>query len=187
MNDHQESDEYTVIRRCLQGEQEQFSLLVERYQSMAYTVAYRMLGDQDEANDVGQESFIAAYEGLKGFQFNAKFSTWLYRIVMNKCTDRLRSAKHRVSVDTIADVKASDAATPEENASSRESHDQLQSALNKLPPEYREAVVLKHIEELDYEEMSHILGQAVGTLKVRTYRGREMLKKALEEAGVTHG
>ncbi len=181
------SEEYAVIRQCVQGDRDRFSILVERYKSMVYSVAYRMLGDYDAANDAGQDSFIAAFEGLKDFQYSSKFSTWLYRIVMNKCKDRLRSVKNNIPIDDIAAVRPSGTANPEESASGREYRDAVQAALNKLPPDYREALVLKHIEELDYEEMSHILGTAVGTLKVRTHRGRELLKQVLEKSGVTHG
>jgi RNA polymerase sigma-70 factor (ECF subfamily) len=179
-------DEYDLIRQCLAGERDKFSILVERYKSMAYSVAYRMTGDQDAANDMAQESFLSAYTGLKHFQYSSKFSTWLYQIVMNKCRDYLRAGKNKVSVDEIAELRADPRETPEESASSRQMSGAVRKALGGLPPEYREVIVLKHMEGLDYHEMSQILGASVGALKVRAHRGRELLKDLLEKAGIDH-
>ncbi len=181
------SDEEAIIRQCLDGEKDAFSELVNRYKTMVYNLAYRMMGDTDTANDISQESFIAAYEGLGQFKFGAKFSSWLYRIALNKCRDHLRRAKDTIPADDIAGVRPDPGISPERAASVRQSSDLLQQALDALPAEYREVIVLKHIEELDYEEISAITGTSVSALKVRAHRGREMLRKILEEAGVTHG
>ena len=186
MKDHTAADDYDLIRQCLDGDTDKFSFLVERYKSMLFSLAYRMLGDQDAANDMAQESFISAYVGLKNFHYGSKFSTWLYQILMNKCRDYLRAGKNKVSVDEIAELKSDPKATPEETASIHQTSDVVQKALDGLSPEYREVIVLKHIEELDYHEISDILGVSIAALKVRAYRGREMLRKLLEEAGMNH-
>jgi RNA polymerase sigma-70 factor (ECF subfamily) len=149
-----------------------------------YSIAYRMLGDQDAANDMAQESFISAYTGLRNFQYGSKFSTWLYQILMNKCRDYLRSGKNRVSVDDIAELRSDPGDTPEQSTQAHQLRDAVQEALASLPPDYREVIVLKHLEELDYEEISKILGASVTALKVRAHRGREMLKIILERAGM---
>ena len=176
-------DEEEIIRRCLDGEGDRFAVLVERYRNMAYTVAYRMLGDPDKANDAAQDGFIAAYTSLRNFRFGAKFSTWLYRIVVNKCRDQLRNDCHTVPIDEIADVRADPARTPEQAASSREVRDSVQAALALLQPDYREVLVLKHIQGLDFEEISEITGAGVPALKVRAHRAREMLRAVMEKAG----
>ena len=139
------------------------------------------------AEDVAQESFIAAYQGLKDFKFGSRFSTWLYTIVMNKCRDHLRSKKPGVSIDDIAEVRPDFKPSPEEQASSHQTGEIIQDVLNALPPEYREVIILKHVQDLDYTEIAEILGISVGTLKVRAHRGREMLKRAIEKLGVSHG
>jgi RNA polymerase sigma-70 factor (ECF subfamily) len=126
-------------------------------------------------------------EGLGQFRFGAKFSSWLYSIVLNKCRDHLKLTKDTVSTDAIAEVMADNRTSPEQDASARQSKDVLQKALDVLPAEYREVLILKHIEELEYEEIASITGTGVGALKVRAHRGREMLRKVLEQAGVTHG
>jgi len=185
MNDLQ-PDEEGIIRQCLNGDRNSYSILVDRYKTMVYNVAYRMVGDGDTAKDLAQESFIAAYAGLGRFKFDAKFSSWLYRIALNKCRDHLRLTKENISTDVIAETHPASGRSPEQAAAARESSDILQRALDELPAGYREALILKHIQELDYQEISAITGAGISALKVRVHRGREMLRKILEEAGVTH-
>jgi RNA polymerase sigma-70 factor (ECF subfamily) len=183
----QKSDDEAAVRRCQAGDADSYALLVDRYRKMVYNVAYRMLGDGDTAKDLAQESFIAAYNGIRQFRFGSKFSSWLYSIVLNKCRDHLRQCRDTLSTDDIAGTCPDRKASPEQSAASQESRDTLQQALDLLPADYREVLVLKHIEELDYQEISAITGAGVSALKVRAHRGREMLRKVLEEAGVTHG
>jgi RNA polymerase sigma-70 factor (ECF subfamily) len=181
------NEEETIIRKCLDGDADSYAILVDRYKAMVYNVAYRMVGDEDTAKDLAQESFIAAYNGLGQFRFGAKFSSWLYSIVLNKCRDHLRLTKETVSTDDIADVKPDSGVSPEQAVAAGQSKDLLQQALGVLPEDYREVLILKHIEELDYQEIAAITGTGITALKVRAHRGREMLRKILEEAGVTHG
>ncbi len=187
MKNEEQPDEKAIIRRCLDGDSDSYSVLVDRYKTMVYNLAYRMVGDEDTAKDLAQESFIAAYAGLERFRFGSKFSSWLYSIVLNKCRDHLKLAKDRVSTDEIAEILPDSRTSPEEDAAASQSRDVLQQALDALPEEYREVLILKHIEELDYEEISAVTGAGIAALKVRAHRGREMLRKILEQAGVTHG
>ncbi len=180
------SDEEEVIRQCLDGSEDAFAVLVDRYKAMVYNLAHRMLGDADTANDVAQESFIAAYEGLGKFRFGSKFSTWLYRIALNKCRDHLRAARDTVPADDISGTRSDPGPSPEKAVSALQDSDLLQRALDALPAEYREVIILKHIQELDYAEIAAVTGAGITALKVRAHRGREMLRKLLEEAGVTH-
>lgn len=180
-------EEISIIEQCRNGNSEAFSILVERYQEIVYNVAYRMLGDRDTAFDISQESFISAYEGLKNFRKDSKFSTWLYSITVNKCRDHLRCRKPDMPLDELTDILPSKMANPEESAHRKQLGLALQTTLSELPEDYREVIVLKHIEGLDYKEMEAILGGNVNALKVRTYRAREMLKKLLEDAGVANG
>lgn len=187
MKNDQQPDEEAIIRQCLAGDKDSYSVLVERYKTMAYNVAYRIAGDEDTAKDLAQESFIAAYAGLDGFRFGSKFSSWLYSIILNKCRDHLRTVKDTVSTDDIAEVMPDKGISPEQAASAHQKSAVLQRALNALSPEYREVLILKHIEGLDYQEIAVVTGAGIPALKVRAHRGREMLKKILEKAGVTHG
>ncbi len=180
------SDEEEVIRQCLDGDEDTFAVLVDRYKTMVHNLAYRMLGDTDTANDIAQESFIAAYEGLERFKFGSKFSTWLYRIALNKCRDHLRTVRETVPADEIFGTRSDPGPSPERAVSALEDSDLLQRALDALPADYREVIILKHIQELDYAEIAAVTGAGITALKVRAHRGREMLRKFLEEAGVTH-
>ncbi len=183
----QQPDDEAIIKQCLAGNREAYSGLVERYKTMVYTIAYRMTGDGDIAKDLAQDSFIAAYSGLDRFRFGSKFSSWLYSIALNKCRDHLRQTRETVSTDDIVAVRPDGKASPEQSVATAQNRDLLQQALNGLPPDYREVLILKHIEELDYQEIAAITGAGIAALKVRAHRGREMLRKVLEDAGVTHG
>jgi RNA polymerase sigma-70 factor, ECF subfamily len=177
-------EEYAIIRKCLAGDSEQYAVLVDRYKDMAYNIAFRMLGDADAAKDMAQEGFIAAYNALGGFKFNSRFSSWMYRIVVNKCRDHFRSDRETIPVDEICDYIAVSDPSPEKAASCRQTGDAVQQALNGLPPDYRDVIIMKHIEGLDYQEIADALGVSVSALKVRAHRGREMLRKLLEGMGV---
>lgn len=183
----QHTDESGLIRRCRAGDADAYAALVDRYKAMVYNLAYRMTGDEDTAKDLAQESFISAYSALGRFRFGSKFSSWLYSIVLNKCRDHLRLVKETVSTDDIAGVRPDKGPNPEQAASARQDRDLLQQALNTLSGEYREVLIMKHIEGLDYEEIAGITEVSVAALKVRAHRGREMLRAALEQAGVSHG
>ena len=186
-NDHPFDEEEAIVRQCREGDANAYSTLVDRYKTMVYNVAYRMAGDEDTAKDLAQESFIAAYAGLARFRFGSKFSTWLYSIALNKCRDHLRLMKETVSTDEIAEIIPDRGISPERAAAAGQDRDVLQRALETLPADYREVLILKHIEGLDYGEISAITGMGIPALKVRAHRGREMLRKILERSGVTHG
>jgi RNA polymerase sigma-70 factor (ECF subfamily) len=176
-------EEYAVIRKCLAGDPDHYAVLVDRYKDMAYNIAFRMLGDADAAKDMAQEGFIAAYNALGDFKFNSRFSSWLYRIVVNKCRDHFRAGRENIPVDEICDSIAGPGPSPEKAASCRQTGDVVQQALNRLPRDYREVIIMKHIEGLDYQEIADALGVSVSALKVRAHRGREMLRKLLEGMG----
>lgn len=176
-----------IIERCLGGDRDQYAVLVGRYQDMAYTVAYRMLGDEGRARDAAQEAFLSAYCGLKRFRRRSKFSTWLISIVINACRDQLRKRRGTIALTDVQDSLRSGAADPEERLREKERADMLQQALLRLPPEYREVIVLKHIQGLGYHEIAAMCGEREGTLKVRAHRARELLRWALREGGWNHG
>lgn len=182
-----QTEEYSLIEQCRDGNSDAYTILVERYKEMVYNVACRMIGDRDAAYDISQESFISAYDDLKRFRSDSKFSTWLYSITINKCRDYLRSRKPNTPLDAVTETLPSKMPDPEASMYQKQLGQTLQSAIAALPEDYREVIVLKHIEGLDYKEMEAILGVSVNALKVRTYRAREILKKVLIGAGVSNG
>lgn len=181
---HRGGEEATLIARSLKQDHDAFGQLVDRYAAAIVNLAYRMVGDRADAEDLAQEAFLAAFKALPTFRADSKFSTWLYRIAANKCKDWLR-AKRPAPVDLDAADQAHEQAvesrTPERLLSQRQVADHLNRAIQRLPPLYREAFVLKHVEGLSYEEMEDVLGVSADTLKMRVYKGRVRLSRELAE------
>ncbi len=175
-------DEARLIARSQQQDHEAFGQLVDRHASVIVNLAYRMVGNRADAEDLAQDAFLAAFKALPTFRADSKFSTWLYRIAANKCKDWLR-AKHPPAVE-LDDNEALAAHvvephTPERLLSQQQVAQQLDEAIQRLPPLYREAFVLKHIEGLSYEDMQDLLGVNADTLKMRVYKGRVQLSREL--------
>ncbi len=177
-------DEARLIARSQQQDHEAFGQLVDRHASVIVNLAYRMVGNRADAEDLAQDAFLAAFKALSTFRADSKFSTWLYRIAANKCKDWLR-AKHPPAVE-LDDNEALAAHvvephTPERLLSQQQVAQQLDEAIQRLPPLYREAFVLKHIEGLSYEDMQDLLGVNADTLKMRVYKGRVQISRELSQ------
>lgn len=177
-------DDAQLVARSLKQDHEAFGQLIDRHGSMIVNLAYRLVGNQAEAEDLAQESFVAAFKALPTFRADSKFSTWLYRIASNKCKDWLRvkrpgQGQYDVNVEDALDQHVAEERTPERLLSQQQVAQQLDQAIQRLPPLYREAFVLKHVEGLSYEEMETILGVNGDTLKMRVYKGRLQLSKEL--------
>ena len=179
------ADDVVLVRASQRGDREAFSVLVSRHAGSILSVTTRMLGPTADAEDAAQETFVSAYRALSGFQFGSKFSTWLYRIAANKCTDALRARRHPTE-----SLDASDESGPlvEEPAGGETPHWELEQselgheldrAVQELPPIYRESFVLRHVEGLGYDEMSTILGVNRDALKMRVYKARNILCQSL--------
>jgi RNA polymerase sigma-70 factor (ECF subfamily) len=186
-SDH--ADETRIIAQCLAGDRKAYTLLVERYKDLVHDLVYRMIGDAVRAEDIAQDAFVKGYLSLRDFRGESRFSTWLCRIAINRCRDVLRRARREVLVPGGPDgepplSESVDAGeTPAAALERREREEVLRRALARLPVKYREAVVLRHIEGMEFREVGRLLGIAAGAAKVRTFRGREMLRRLLEREG----
>ncbi len=183
-------DDAQLVARSLKQDQEAFGQLIDRHASSIVNLAYRMVGNRAEAEDLAQETFLSAFKSLATFRADAKFSTWLYRIATNKCKDWLRVKRpggqlHDVDVDEALDTHVAEDRTPERLLSQQQVALELEQAIQRLPPLYREAFVLKHVEGLSYEEMQAVLGVNGDTLKMRVYKGRLQLSRELAEMNPT--
>jgi RNA polymerase sigma-70 factor (ECF subfamily) len=184
-----QGDENTIIAQCLAGDRKAYAVLVERYKDLVHDLVYRMIGDAVRAEDIAQDAFINAYLSLRDFRGESRFSTWLCRIAMNRCKDMLRRARREVLMpggpdgETHIPDSVDEGETPAATLERREREAVLRRALARLPLKYREAVVLRHMEGMDFKEVGGLLGIAAGAAKVRTFRGREMLRKLLEREG----
>ena len=173
-----------LVARSLAQDPEAFGQLIDRHASAILNLACRMVGNQAEAEDLAQETFLAAFMALGSFRADSRFTTWLYRIASNKCTDWLRlkrpgQGQYDVDADEQLDLHVAEDRTPEVLLSQQQVARELEQAIQRLPPLYREAFVLKHIEGLSYEEMEEILGVSGDTLKMRVYKGRVQLSREL--------
>jgi len=178
------ADDARLVARSLKQDHEAFGQLIDRHAPAIVNLAYRMVGNRAEAEDLAQETFIAAFKALSTFRADSKFSTWLYRIAANKCKDWLRVKRpgqghHDVDVDEALDAHVFEERTPERLLSQQQVAQELEQAIQRLPPLYREAFVLKHVEGMSYGEMQEILGVNNDTLKMRVYKGRLQLSREL--------
>ncbi|MFO0706591.1 MAG: sigma-70 family RNA polymerase sigma factor [Nitrospira sp.] len=181
---HSEQDDAQLVARSLRQDHEAFGLLIGRHAPAIVNLAYRMVGNRAEAEDLAQETFLAAFKALPAFRADAKFSTWLYRIATNKCKDWLRVKRPGqdrcdVDADESLDLHVAEERTPEQVLTQQQVALELEQAIQRLPPLYREAFILKHVEGLSYEEMEEILGVSGDTLKMRVYKGRLQLSREL--------
>lgn len=185
-------DDLKYVILCQNGDTDAYEVLVERHQKKMLNIAYRMMGDYDEACDVTQEAFLSAYRNIKKFKAEAKFSTWLYRIVVNYSKNRLKQLRNIaqrevVSVDDLGEIKTEGAlcqfspndANPGAQMEQREREAQVQKCITSLDEEYREILVLRDIQGLSYEEIKDILKIPDGTVKSRLSRARNSLKDCL--------
>jgi len=187
-------EDLKYVTLCQKGDTEAFEVLVERHQKKMLNIAYRMISDYDEACDVTQEAFVAAYKSIRQFKAEAKFSTWLYRIVVNYSKNRLkqlssRSRREGFSIDNagnmqvgrVCDQAMIHESNPGTQMEQRERESHVQKCINALDEEYREALVLRDIQGFSYEEISAILKVPDGTVKSRISRARNALKNCLQK------
>jgi RNA polymerase sigma-70 factor (ECF subfamily) len=173
-----------LIERTLGGEPDAFNLLVRRWERHIYGLTLRMLGRDDEARDATQETFISAYRNLSKFRGEAKFSSWIYRIALNICNTRLRGrSRNVVSLDEQREATGFELTADTEDLGSNIQQEQVtravRRALQGLPAEMRQVIVMKEYEGLKFSEIADILGLPVSTVKTRMYTGLSELKKRL--------
>ncbi len=169
-----------LVRLACQGDREAFRGLVDRHYRRVYHIARRMLGDPQAAEDIVQETFLAAFNHLPGFEARARFSTWITTIAMNRCRNHLRSAAVSRSAPLAIDPPAPAGASPEAEATARELGVHLERALASLSPEHREVIVLRDVEGLAYDAIAEALDVEAGTVKSRLHRAREAMRVLLE-------
>lgn len=182
--------EKLLVKKSQSGDIESFELLISSYDKRAYNIAYRVMGNEEDAKDMAQEALLKVFKSLKDFKGQSAFSTWLYRIVTNVCLDELRRRKNEkyVSMDSTIHTEngelhremCSDKETPESVYERVEQRELIKNAISELNEDYRSAIVLRDIQGFSYEEISNILDCSLGTVKSRINRGRIMLRDKLK-------
>lgn len=169
-----------IISRVLDGDVEAYGALVARYRERYARFAVHMLGERDDAEEALQDAFVRAYRSLGQCADPGRFDAWLFRILANRC--RTAGARRARRARTfIRDEVALGEASAEHPAERREWREEIQRALARLEPEQREAFLLKHVEDMEYTEMSRFTGVGVSALKMRVLRAREQLRTLLSE------
>jgi RNA polymerase sigma-70 factor (ECF subfamily) len=173
------------------GDLDSFNQLLLRWERPIYALAYRLIGREEEARDVAQETFLRAFRALKGFKGQAKFSSWLYRITLNLCRDWIRREKRTpiaVAPEGVDLVELAGEETPSESIEDLVARRQLGRAVSKamalLPEDQRTAIILKEYHGLTFQEIAELLDCPLSTVKTRLYQGLSVVRKQLQQAGV---
>jgi RNA polymerase sigma-70 factor (ECF subfamily) len=181
-----------LVARCLGGDTESFNTLIRRWERPIYALAYRVIGHEDEARDVCQDTFLRAFRGLRGFKGQARFSSWLYRITLNLCRDWIRRQRRTpvvpapdgIDLVEIADRQAAPVDLVEDLLARQDLNRSVVKAMRALSEEQRTAVILKEYHGLTFQEIADLLGCPLSTVKTRLYQGLTVLRRELERSGV---
>lgn len=185
--------DFEIVARCRKGDIEAFGSLVEKYQKKMLNVAYRMVGDYQEACEVTQEAFLSAYRAIKKFRGEASFSTWMTGIVLNQARNRLKQIKTRSRYEgrslndpveteegSVLQDPPSGELSADEQMEKRDMETAVRDCIGSLDPEFREVLVLRDLQEFSYEEIGDILKIPEGTVKSRLFRAREIFRERLK-------
>jgi RNA polymerase sigma-70 factor (ECF subfamily) len=170
-------DDFSLVKRFVDGDKSSFRILVQRHKEKIRNIIYLTVNNSDLVDDIAQEVFITVYRNLKNFRFESQFTTWLYRITVNKCKDHLRKIYVRkifVPVNEAEEYSGENFSVESDNIS-----EIVMNAVNKLPVKLRIPLILKDIEGFSYQEIAESVQCEIGTVKSRIFRAREGLKKIL--------
>jgi RNA polymerase sigma-70 factor (ECF subfamily) len=181
----EQDQERKIVLRILGGERDSYALLVNAYQGAIFNLAYRMTGSRQDADDLAQETFIRAFRSLRHFDPEKRFFTWLYTIGLNLIRNHLKKRGRAMARETAErrDSKLEirdESGTEQELIRSQELH-RLEEALQKLPVDLREAVVLRFYQDLSFEEIAAITNASLSAAKMRVYRGVERVKESMKK------
>jgi len=179
-----------LVARSIDGDVESFNQLVLRWERPIYALAYRVIGREEEARDVVQETFLRAFRGIKNFRGQAKFSSWVYRIALNLCRDWIRRERRAPIQATPEGVDLVELAAEQGPVESIETlvarHDLskiVEQAMALLPDEQRTAIILKEYHGMTFQEIADMQGCPLSTVKTRLYQGLTVLRRHLEKNG----
>ena len=193
-SDGEDRDEQRFIARLIAHDERAFNELVELYENRVFRLVFRMLGRREEAEDMAQEVFVQVFKAIGTFRGDSKLSTWVYRIAVNLCKNRLKYLGRRHSgveeeLEPIADrapltmgtgVTTGDISRPDQMVEGYQLERIVHEAIAELDPDFREVLILRDVEDLTYDELCEITGLPDGTVKSRLHRARAMLKISVE-------
>jgi RNA polymerase sigma-70 factor (ECF subfamily) len=181
-----------LVATAVSGVEGSFEELVRRYQRPISAYVYRMVGNYESALDLTQEIFIKVYSSLRRYRAEFKFSTWIYKIAHNSAVDHLRRNSTReqslvlgAEGDQYDLPVESGRLSPEQESERKERRVEIELVVRSLPANYRELIILRHSQDLSYEEIVEVTGLPLGTVKNRLFRAREMMRQQFVEKGIT--
>ncbi|HPF35944.1 sigma-70 family RNA polymerase sigma factor [bacterium] len=183
-------EDLKLIRRCKRGEEAAFAELLARYRNAIYGLCFRMTRRSEDARDLAQEVFIKVFSLLDRYDETYAFSSWIFRIATNHCIDHLRRNRLKfLSLDGYTDAEGDEiemqiphqGPQPDRVLMNREAMERLEEVVDDLPPHYRAIILLRHDQELAYEEIAQIMDLPLGTVKARIHRARNLVMKMLKE------
>ncbi|MBD0321698.1 MAG: sigma-70 family RNA polymerase sigma factor [Gemmatimonadetes bacterium] len=192
MNDTSVSD-HELVTRAQQGSEKAYRELLGRFQRPVFSIIYRMIRDREQAEDLAQETFVRVFNNIDRYDPRYKFSSWIFKIATNLTIDHIRRKElDTVSIDgsrnavTAEQIEATSItiASPDENPEelleAKELGEEIETAIGKLRPEYRAAILLRHVDGREYQEIAEILSLPLGTVKTYIHRGRNELREQLQ-------
>lgn len=184
------NNEKDLVERAKSGDIEAFEQLVISCQKKVFNIAYRMIGNYEDANELAQEVFLKAFRSIKKFKGDSLFSTWIYKVTANVCLDEIRKRKKKVVISLDQEIEFNDgevkrqipdnAPTPDMEAETNELKSAVNESIAQLPDDYKSMIVLRDIQGFSYDEISKIVNCPEGTVKSRINRARQALKKILQ-------
>jgi RNA polymerase sigma-70 factor, ECF subfamily len=192
VSDLDELEEQRFVERLLAHDERAFNQLVRSYEERVFRLMFRMVGRRDEAEDLAQEVFVQVFKAIGQFRGDSKLGTWVYRIAINLCKNRLKylARRHSEAQDELEPLMerrpltgsgVGNIARPDQVVEGYQAEAIVRTALEGLDPEFREVLILRDLEDLSYEEIGQITNLAEGTVKSRIHRGRALLKVRVEE------
>lgn len=171
-------DDFSLVKRFIDGDESVFAVLVQRHKEKVRNIIYLTMNNSNSVDDIAQDVFLTVYRNLNNFRFESQFTTWLYRVTVNKCKDHMRKIKIRNIFTPIneAESKTDESITPENTDISGI----VQKAIRRLPEKLRIPLMLKDIEGMSYQEIAETVQCEIGTVKSRIFRAREGLKNLLK-------
>jgi len=187
-----EPDDFDLVKRCQKGEAVAFDELVTKYRSKVFSMIYGMVQNEQDAWDLAQDGFLKAWRSIHRFKGQSSFYTWLYRIMTNVTIDALRRKNFRsdtefddrvapIAVEPGSRTTPSSVPLPDLTMERAEVRQRIESAISKLSPEHRAVIVMKEIQELQYNEIAEILGCSIGTVMSRLFYARKKLQTLLKD------
>lgn len=183
--------ENQLIKEAKKGNVEAFEELIKQSQKRVFNIAYKMMGNYDDANELAQEAFIKAYKSIKKFKGNSLFSTWIYRITTNVCLDELRRRRNKKTISLDEEIKYNDGEIkwqikdespgPEKIFGEKEFKRLVNQYIESLPVDYKTVIILRDIQGFTYKEIAEILNSPEGTIKSRINRARKALRDILKD------